>query len=264
MSEVMNLNQRDFTERLLRDKEAIFTLAEKVVEFMEDSGLTVENDYFALRVAGLLILRRCNMKTLPFKARIVINQWSAEIDAGKYDIPSEDTRGGSARGRTDEALNLIQLIMADMTDASKSMHDEFVRELATVAKFTLGTLKLSDGVLKRIDGAVGLPLLKRHAMGDWGRVRDKLEIEANNRNVERGEGKVFSIHLIDQGGADVPDNRVYFITNDDRTETQVVLETEFEDEEEDEDDEEEEEEDEEDEEEEKEEAREENAAEGLG
>lgn len=89
--------------------------------------------------------------------------------------------------------------------------------------FPLGRLMITPAALKRLevqDGRV-LVILKRHMAGDWGDMCDE-DRRANDRALEQGT-RLLSAYPIDPAHRYGDDNRVWIITEADRSATTILL-----------------------------------------
>ena len=84
--------------------------------------------------------------------------------------------------------------------------------------FPLGQLLISRGVIDA--GIPALPLVVRHASGDWGDISDD-DRDLNERALGKGGERIFSAYDV-SGGL-----RVWIITEADRSATTVLLPEEY-------------------------------------
>jgi hypothetical protein len=87
------------------------------------------------------------------------------------------------------------------------------------AKFALGQLVATRGVVEVCGNTEIYELLKRHANGDWGELCDD-DKALNDHALEAGEGRLFS-------GYDTPKGRVWIITEHDRSVTTILFPHEY-------------------------------------
>ena len=84
--------------------------------------------------------------------------------------------------------------------------------------FQLGQLFMSRGVI--VAGIPVLPLVVRHAGGDWGDLSDD-DRDLNERALAKGGERIFSAYNLSGG------RRVWIITEADRSVTTVLLPEEY-------------------------------------
>lgn len=88
-----------------------------------------------------------------------------------------------------------------------------------VAKFYLGKVFVSKGILEKISRTDIINALKRHASGDW-RVVSKNDWDANNKALEKNE-RLLSSYIASNG------TKFWIITESDRSRTTVLLPDEY-------------------------------------
>ncbi len=89
------------------------------------------------------------------------------------------------------------------------------------ARFPLGHIAATPGVLAALDGDSGLAalLLTRHARGDWGDICAE-DSALNNESLETG-GRIMSVYKLFHG------ETVWVITESDRSVTTLLLPEEY-------------------------------------
>ena len=92
-------------------------------------------------------------------------------------------------------------------------------------QLTLGRCLVTPGANDRIDRARALELLARHSAGDWGDLDD--EDRAANDTATAGNDRVLSQYAIDPAQAAEGNNRVWIITEADRSSTTILLPDEY-------------------------------------
>jgi hypothetical protein len=87
------------------------------------------------------------------------------------------------------------------------------------ARFPLGQLYATPGVLAEVSSVEISAALARHAMGDWGEL-DQEDINENNRALEEGSRLLSAYHTSDRV-------KFWIITEWDRSVTTVLLPSEY-------------------------------------
>lgn len=85
--------------------------------------------------------------------------------------------------------------------------------------FDLGSCHATPGVMAVIDAVECSKLIHRHASNDWGDLGEHDRL-LNDSAVLNGDGRIFSCYP-------VPGNRIYVITEDDRSRTTVLKSDEY-------------------------------------
>ena len=87
------------------------------------------------------------------------------------------------------------------------------------ARFSLGQLLATPGVLDAAEGEDLMEYLSRHARGDWGSVDDE-DKSANDRSLTDGT-RLLSAYLLKNG------TKIWIITEADRSATTILLPDEY-------------------------------------
>jgi len=90
---------------------------------------------------------------------------------------------------------------------------------STEAAFALGSLCITRGALRSLDPRLVAESLWRHSRGDWGEL-DPEDLATNERALLRG-GRLFSAY------GESGKNRLYIITEADRSATTILLPSEY-------------------------------------
>jgi hypothetical protein len=94
-----------------------------------------------------------------------------------------------------------------------------------MTRVPLGQIVCTPGALGVLDNHRCLALLKRHASGDWGEVSAD-DRAANYHALENGE-RILSAYRIDPAKPFAGDNRLWIITEHDRSVTTLLLPDEY-------------------------------------
>lgn len=93
--------------------------------------------------------------------------------------------------------------------------DFLIKERMPIAKFTLGQVVVTPGVLEKVNEVDQMKALNRHAQCDWGYVSEEDE-RANNNALEHYE-RLFSVYRTESGV------EFWVITEADRSATTLLL-----------------------------------------
>lgn len=98
---------------------------------------------------------------------------------------------------------------------------------AVNASFEMGPINLSEGARAVITAERVVRCLAQYSAKDWGGFLSEEEKARNDENVERGKGTIFAIYLLDEKKPREPENTFYVITQPDRSETKVLMASEY-------------------------------------
>lgn len=101
--------------------------------------------------------------------------------------------------------------------------DPTVEAMDEPGRFELGKLVMTPGISELIeDGLNIMPLVKRHAHGDWGDLSQE-DWALNQEALADGYSRLFSSYTIEQGS----ESRIWIITEADRSSTTILLPSEY-------------------------------------
>lgn len=96
------------------------------------------------------------------------------------------------------------------------------------AKFDTGELDVTDAAVNKIPDGRLQECVNMHRTGNWGPFMSEEDIKGNNTNAAKTTGTIFSIHRIHEERQDDDiDNKLYIITEADRSKTTVMLPEEY-------------------------------------
>lgn len=94
--------------------------------------------------------------------------------------------------------------------------------------FHLGEAEIFPNVVEKMKPSRVMECIGLHLQGEWGPYVDEEDGAVNLKHAQEKKGKIFSIHKVDPEKDLGDDNKFYIITNEDHTETQVMMPEEFE------------------------------------
>lgn len=93
------------------------------------------------------------------------------------------------------------------------------------AKFNLGQIVATRGVLAIAEQSELLPFLQRHASGDWGIVGEE-DSQTNNDALKDGD-RLLSAYLLPKSAKRDTEEKIWIITEWDRSATTILLPEEY-------------------------------------
>jgi len=113
-------------------------------------------------------------------------------------------------------------------DVSLKDDDYEVEKIHVVnSRFEMGPITLSEKVKDSMGPKRLMDCLLRYSERDWGGFLSEEEKAKNNENSEKSDGTIFAIYLVDEKKEREPENTFYIITQPDRSETKVLMASEY-------------------------------------
>lgn len=105
--------------------------------------------------------------------------------------------------------------------------DGSVEGMVVGGSFEMGKIVISAGVQDVARPSTALGYVADYSKRNWGNLLTEEEVDTNNRNAEQKTGLIFAIYPIDAKQPDGDNNRIYVITEADRSKTKVLLPSEY-------------------------------------
>jgi len=160
---------------------------------------------------------------------------AARIELGEYFetmISIAVANGALTLEEQDRPIDYVSRILAAFSHAAEipvDLQQSGTETSATVKPklFALGRIVVTDGVHELVIGGYIMPseLLQRHQTGDWGEVCSE-DAKENDLSVKEGM-RILSIYPIDAAEPCKGRNRIYVLTEADRSVTTVLLPSEY-------------------------------------
>lgn len=105
--------------------------------------------------------------------------------------------------------------------------DGSIKGVVIGGKFEVGPVEVSEGIQDKVGASIVMQHISAYVRGSWGVLISDEEKAINNRNVLSTGGLIFAIYPIDPKKDDGDDNRIYIVTEPDRSKTRVLLPSEY-------------------------------------
>ena len=112
--------------------------------------------------------------------------------------------------------------MAQMRRERESEDMEVLNAILVLPKFKLGQVTISNSAKLAAGPECVGAALRNHGDGNWGPFLSPDERKRNDENMGKSDGKIYSVHRINPKKEDGPDNKIYIITEPDRSATRII------------------------------------------